>query len=128
MKIENNHRRADYGAFFNGELPPDYLRRGKNGAIYSIHAPGLPILLLPAYAIGGVRAAIVMMCLFGALAAVAVFDVAALLGGPTIGAGDMDQRLLDGSVGAVQLVAVSRDRSGGDRRLGGAMAGARRSA
>ena len=84
LKIENNHRRADYAAFFNGELPPDYLRRGKNGAIYSIHAPGLPVLLLPAYAIGGVRGAVVMMCLLGALAAVAVFDVAALLGGPMI--------------------------------------------
>ena len=85
LKIENNHRRADYGAFFNGELPPDYLRRGKNGAIYSVHAPGLPVLLLPAYAIGESRGAIVMMCLLGALAALAVFDVATLLGGPTIG-------------------------------------------
>ncbi|MEO8260274.1 MAG: hypothetical protein ABI868_23205 [Acidobacteriota bacterium] len=85
LQIENNHRRADYGSFFNGELPPDYLRRGVNGAIYSIHAPGLPALLLPAYAIGGVRAAIVVMCLLGALAAVAVFDVATRLGGSAIG-------------------------------------------
>jgi hypothetical protein len=85
LKIENNHRRADYGEFFNGELPPHYLRRGKNGAIYSIHAPGLPVLLLPSYAIGGVRGAILMMCLLGALAALAVFDVATLVGGPTIG-------------------------------------------
>jgi hypothetical protein len=85
LQIENNHRRADYGAFFNGEMPPDYLRRGQNGAIYSVHAPGLPALLLPAYAIGGVRGAILMMCLLAALAALAVFDVATRLGGPTIG-------------------------------------------
>ena len=48
LKIENNHRRGDYRAFFGGELRPDYLQRGRNGEIYSIHAPGLPVLVAPA--------------------------------------------------------------------------------
>jgi hypothetical protein len=81
LAIENNHTRGDYREYFGGELRPDFLRRGLNEVIYSIHAPGLPALLVPAFAIGGYRAAVVMLCLFGALAAVAVFDLALLLAG-----------------------------------------------
>jgi hypothetical protein len=39
------------------------------------------VLLLPAYALAGVRGAVAMLCLFAALAAVAIFDVAGLIGG-----------------------------------------------
>ena len=81
LKIENNHLNRDYRAFFAGELRPDYLRRGQNGEIYSIHSPGLPVLLLPGYALAGAPGAVLTMCLFGALAALAVFDVALLVGG-----------------------------------------------
>ena len=49
LDIANNHARGDYRAFFPGELRPDFLRRGRHGEIYSIHAPGLPALLVPAY-------------------------------------------------------------------------------
>jgi hypothetical protein len=31
LQIENNHRQGDYRSFFDGELRPDYLQRGKNG-------------------------------------------------------------------------------------------------
>jgi hypothetical protein len=81
LAIENNHARGDYREYFGGELRPDFLRRGLNEVIYSIHAPGLPALLTPAYAIGGYRGAVVMVALFGALAALAIFDLAALLAG-----------------------------------------------
>ncbi|MGH9144945.1 MAG: hypothetical protein ACRD2I_27730, partial [Vicinamibacterales bacterium] len=50
LAIENNHARGDYHEYFGGELRPDFLRRGLNEVIYSIHAPGLPALLVPAYA------------------------------------------------------------------------------
>ncbi len=53
IKIENNHRARHYLEYFPGEMKPDYLRRGVDGQIYSIHAPGLPALLLPAYALFG---------------------------------------------------------------------------
>jgi hypothetical protein len=54
LQIENNHRAGDYRAYFAGDLSkPDYRRRGRNGAIYSIHAPGLPLLIAPAFAIAG---------------------------------------------------------------------------
>jgi hypothetical protein len=81
LAIENNHARGDYRTFFGGELRPDFLRRGRNDTIYSIHAPGLPALLLPAYAIGGATGAVVMMAIMAALAALAVFDIGRLVAG-----------------------------------------------
>jgi hypothetical protein len=81
LQIENNHTRGDYRAFFGGELRPDYLQRGVNGQIYSIHAPGLSVLLLPAYAVAGARGAIVTVCVLAAVAALAVFEIAAIVAG-----------------------------------------------
>ncbi|HWW86191.1 MAG TPA: hypothetical protein VNZ26_21490, partial [Vicinamibacterales bacterium] len=81
LDIANNHERRDFRAFFPGELRPDYLRRGQHGEIYSIHAPGLPALLLPGYALAGARGAVATMAFLGALTATAVFTLAALLSG-----------------------------------------------
>jgi hypothetical protein len=61
LRIENNHARGDYGAYFPRELPPDYLRRGIDGEIYSVHAPGLALLVLPAFALGGYSAVVVFL-------------------------------------------------------------------
>ena len=64
LQIENNHRNGDYRAYFAGELPkPDYRRRGRNGEIYSIHAPGLPALVAPAFAIAGYHGVVVFLIL-----------------------------------------------------------------
>jgi hypothetical protein len=69
IAIDDNHERGDYLTFFRGELAPDYLRRGVDRRIYSIHAPGLPVLLLPAYAAlgyAGVVAALLIASAWGA--------------------------------------------------------------
>ena len=69
LAIDDNHERGDYLSFFRGELAPDYLRRGVDRRIYSIHAPGLPVLLLPAYAAfgyAGVIAALLIGSAWGA--------------------------------------------------------------
>src|SRR5262245_66306707 len=64
LKIENNHRDGDYHAYFAGELPkPDFRRRGRDGEIYSIHAPGLPAIVAPAFAIAGYRGVVVFLIL-----------------------------------------------------------------
>lgn len=84
LQIENNHQRGDYRAFFRGVLRPDYMQRGKNGQIYSIHAPGLPALLLPVYAVAGYLGAVALIGLIAALTALAVFDLAELLAGRTV--------------------------------------------
>ena len=81
LRIENNHQRGEYRRFFGGNLRPDFLRRGQNGAIYSVHAPGLPLMVLPAYAVAGYRGVVVFICLIAALAAMAVFDLAEALAG-----------------------------------------------
>jgi hypothetical protein len=67
LRIENNHHEADYVAAF-GALKPDFIRKGRNGAIYSVHAPGLPVLVLPAFAIFGYRGAQAMIVLLSAIA------------------------------------------------------------
>lgn len=68
LRIENNHQRGDYRAYFRAELLPHYVRRGRDGAIYSIHAPGLPALVLPAFALGGYRAVVLFLLLLSASA------------------------------------------------------------
>jgi hypothetical protein len=72
LAIDDNHARGDYRPFFRGELAPDYLRRGTDGRIYSIHAPGLPAVVLPAYAAfgyAGVVAALLVVSAWGAMLA-----------------------------------------------------------
>jgi len=81
LDIANNHANRDYRSFFQGELQPDFMRRGLHEEIYSIHAPGLPALLLPAYAVGGAMGAVVFVAALAALAALAIFDLAATLTG-----------------------------------------------
>jgi hypothetical protein len=66
IEIRNNHRRHDYHSYYQDELPPHIQRLGKNGAMYSIHAPGLSALVLPAFAIGGYRGVVVFLLLVAA--------------------------------------------------------------
>jgi hypothetical protein len=69
LRIQNNHDSGEYADFFAGQLKPDFLRRGTDGAIYSIHAPGLPVLILPAYALLGLKGAVaflIVACAAGA--------------------------------------------------------------
>ena len=85
LLIENNHQQRDYRSFTREELPPDFMQRGQNGQIYSIHAPGLPALLVLPYAIGGQYGVMVAMALLGALATAAIAEVAAMVAGPALG-------------------------------------------
>ncbi|MDH4067079.1 MAG: hypothetical protein OEW19_21985, partial [Acidobacteriota bacterium] len=67
LQIENNHTRGDYLPYFSGELRPDYLKRGQNGQIYSVHAPGLSAMLVPAFAVGGYPAAVAAVIMLSAI-------------------------------------------------------------
>ena len=66
LKIENNHNRGDYSAYFPFPLAPDYRTRGTDGEIYSIHPVGLPVLAVPAFAIAGYRGVVWMLILLAA--------------------------------------------------------------
>ena len=76
LQIENNHEARHYEPFWSAVLPPHFLQRGLNQVIYSVHAPGLPVLLLPFYAVAGHWGAMVFIVLLSSLVAVAVFRLA----------------------------------------------------
>ena len=82
LDIANNHERRDYASFFSSTLSPDFLKRGTHGEIYSIHAPGLPAMLVPAYAAGGATGAVIFVALLAALASLAIVDLASRLVSP----------------------------------------------
>jgi hypothetical protein len=76
LRIENNHRRGDYLEYSLNAATPDYLRRGVNGEIYSIHAPGLPILIAPALALFGYPGVVAFLGLIAALSTGLVWSLA----------------------------------------------------
>ena len=62
LRIEDNHQRQEYRAYFNRELRPDYLTRGVDGQIYSVHPVGLPVLALPASRSADIPASLSCSC------------------------------------------------------------------
>jgi hypothetical protein len=66
LTIENVHRRGDYRAYYRGELQPHWQRLGQDGRMYSLHAPGLPVLVAPAFALGGHRGVMLFLVLMAA--------------------------------------------------------------
>ena len=89
----NNHAARHYEPFWSAVLPPHFLQRGVDRVIYSIHAPGLPVLLLPFYAAAGHWGTMVFVVLLSSLVAAAVFRLA--------------ERLTDRRVAWVTWIAVA---------------------
>ena len=83
LRIENNHRRGDYRTYFDGDLRPDFLRRGRDGEIYSIHAPGLPVLVAPAFAIAGYHGVLLFLIVLSSLTAALLWHLARRVTGDT---------------------------------------------
>ncbi|HUR20632.1 MAG TPA: hypothetical protein VMZ90_07480, partial [Vicinamibacterales bacterium] len=83
LKIENNHAARDYASFVGGTLKPDSRARGRGGVIYSIHAPGVSALVLPAFALLGFRGAQATMILLFAVAGALMWRAAWRLTGDT---------------------------------------------
>lgn len=69
FKIENNHARRDYREYFAADLEPDYLTRGADGEIYSIHPVGLPVVMAPVYAAGGYPGVVFVLVVMAGVAA-----------------------------------------------------------
>jgi hypothetical protein len=76
LRIENNHRRGDYLEYSLNAAAPDYLRRGTNGEIYSIHAPGLAVLIAPAMWLGGYPCVVAFLAVVAALSTGLVWYIA----------------------------------------------------
>lgn len=86
LQIENNHTRGDYQPYSADLLRPDFLRRGVNGQIYSIHAPGLPVLVAPAFAIGGYHGVVIFIALLVALGGALAWHAAWMISGSSAAA------------------------------------------
>lgn len=86
LRIENNHTRGDYLSYFAGRLRPDFMRRGADGQIYSIHSPGVSALVLPGFALAGYLGAVATIVLAGAVASALTWHVAFLLSASVTGA------------------------------------------
>lgn len=81
LRIENNHAARDFDAYTAGVLHPQYLTRGKDAQIYPIHAPGLPALVLPAFAAGGYTGVVVFLLIVMACASALVWRLAWMASG-----------------------------------------------
>jgi hypothetical protein len=81
LRIENNHRQRDYRSYINGDLAPDFRVRGRNGEIYSIHAPGVSALVAPAFAVGGYRGVVIFLLVISALGSALAWHLAWLVSG-----------------------------------------------
>lgn len=86
LRVANNYARGEYLEYFPGRLEPHFLTRSTSGEIYSIHAPGVSIIVLPAFAIAGYDGAVAVMLLIAALAAVLTWRLAFRLSNSTGGA------------------------------------------
>jgi hypothetical protein len=83
LRIENNHDRGDYRAYIGRDLKPDYLRRGKDGEIYSIHAPGISVLVAPAFALFGYPGVRLFLAFLAAIASAMAWRASWLVTGST---------------------------------------------
>jgi hypothetical protein len=69
LALERDYAEGGYEEFHEAPLLPHYRVRGREGVLYSLHAVGLSLLILPAYAVGGYPAASFFMALLSALLA-----------------------------------------------------------
>jgi hypothetical protein len=69
LALERDFAEGRYRAFHDAPLEPHYRVRGRGGVVYSLHAVGLSLLILPAWALGGYAAVTVFLALVAALLA-----------------------------------------------------------
>lgn len=72
LDLTDEFAHGEYHAFFAARLAPHASPNTPPGRLYSLHAPGLPLVLAPAYALGGFRGAQLAVAAIVALAGVLV--------------------------------------------------------
>src|SRR4029450_12137977 len=73
IKVANNYEQKDYLEYWGGLLRPHFSRPGLNGDHYPGHSPGLPVLVAPAFAIGGYWGVVVWMASLTALGSIFIW-------------------------------------------------------
>jgi hypothetical protein len=76
LDLRDEFRRREYRAFYPGELDAHTSPASPRGKLYAIHAPGLPALALPAYALAGEAGVRALLALAAALGAALAFVLA----------------------------------------------------
>ena len=71
LKVENNYADKDYQEFYHGRIRP-HLAYGSH---YSVHGIGLPVLLLPGFALAGLAGVLITTALLVALSGALVYWV-----------------------------------------------------
>lgn len=72
LSLERDYAEGRYRSFHDAPLAPHYRLRGRHGEVYSLHAVGLSLLVLPAWALAGYAGVVVFMALLAALLAAEV--------------------------------------------------------
>ncbi len=72
VSLERDYAEGRYAAFHDAPLAPHFRVRGRHGEVYSLHALGLSLLVLPAWALAGYAGVTVFMALVSALVVVEV--------------------------------------------------------
>jgi hypothetical protein len=77
LKVVDNYVRADYLRYYGGLLEPHFAAPAASGrTVYSVHAPGLPAIVAPAFLLGGYWAVVVWVALLVALGTAFVWKAA----------------------------------------------------
>lgn len=79
LKVANNYEKGEYLDYFPGRLEPHFLTRSKGGEIYSIHAPGVSVIVLPAFAVAGYSGAVWTIILVAALTCAIMWRLAFMM-------------------------------------------------
>ena len=66
IRVENNYEEQQYHSYWSGLLRPHAGRPSVQGEMYSIHAPGLAVVVAPAFALAGYAGVIVFLSLVAA--------------------------------------------------------------
>ena len=76
VSVLNNYRNGDYLQYYPGALRPHFTGNEVNGRRYSLHAPGLPALVAPAFRVGGYWAVVAWVAALVALGSALVWKAA----------------------------------------------------
>lgn len=86
LDLRDNYAREDWRAYTPGPVAPHYGAPRSDGRPYPAHSPGLPVLLAPAYALGGRPAVVVLLAALSGILALEVRRLALASGASETGA------------------------------------------
>jgi len=81
LRVDDEYAEETWQKFYTGKIRPHFAQPGRDGALYSIHGVGLPLLLLPGFAVLGLKGVLATEALMAALAVLETFRATELFTG-----------------------------------------------